>query len=573
MTVDLNRIHFVSYCWSLGTTSFRTKQFNYKIERQLELLNDFFKLPNNNEIWMGNNDLQIRYYDYLKENDFIKGEAKRKDKDAREKTSGLVELGLIDENRRVTEVGIKLIEILQTNNYKGGFNNLFGIDNDSYIYLLQLLKYTTSDNVRPFVVLLKVLSELDYITDEEFKYILPLAINERISNDLVENIKQLRAGYTTVDKIIIDSIWKMDNYNAAFEYFLENEVSEEMFVLINMNRKSGELYERPYAKFYQELLNVYIHNQESSIINLYQSIEKLSGNARRYWKQFLFNRCTLNALRKNPKRYLKECDISNLKDDNSIKKFVFERIHLFKWKSTLDDYEDLNRRYFRLSDIVLFEDSKVCMTYLAKEYFNRCIDKFFVDSFKPSDGFDKVTSINEILGECVPDEKLVYEDIAAHFEEEFIAPADIQKYVDNERLATFNKLIDEKFSDNKLIELLDYFKERNDTALNEYITDNADVPTLFEYVLGIIWYKLSERKGDILNYMNLSLDAGLLPKQHAGGGEADIVYKYEATKDYPEHELLLEATLQDDANQRRMEYEPVSRHLLQNLLATNNLDN
>ena len=89
MTVDLNRIHFVSYCWSLGTTSFRTKQFNYKIERQLELLNDFFKLPNNNEIWMGNNDLQIRYYDYLKENDFIKGEAKRKDKDAREKTSGV----------------------------------------------------------------------------------------------------------------------------------------------------------------------------------------------------------------------------------------------------------------------------------------------------------------------------------------------------------------------------------------------------------------------------------------------------------------------------------------------------
>lgn len=171
MTVDLNRIHFVSYCWSLGTTSFRTKQFNYKIERQLELLNDFFKLPNNNEIWMGNNDLQIRYYDYLKENDFIKGEAKRKDKDAREKTSGLVELGLIDENRRVTEVGIKLIEILQTNNYKGGFNNLFGIDNDSYIYLLQLLKYTTSDNVRPFVVLLKVLSELDYITDEEFQMI------------------------------------------------------------------------------------------------------------------------------------------------------------------------------------------------------------------------------------------------------------------------------------------------------------------------------------------------------------------------------------------------------------------
>lgn len=73
--------------------------------------------------------------------------------------------------------------------------------------------------------------------------------------------------------------------------------------------------------------------------------------------------------------------------------------------------------------------------------------------------------------------------------------------------------------------------------------------------------------------MNLSLDADLLPKTHAGGGEADIVYKYEETSAYPAHELLLEATLADDSNQRRMEFEPVSRHLMRNLMQTNNLNN
>ena len=61
--------------------------------------------------------------------------------------------------------------------------------------------------------------------------------------------------------------------------------------------------------------------------------------------------------------------------------------------------------------------------------------------------------------------------------------------------------------------------------------------------------------------MNLSLEADLLPKTHAGGGEADIIWKYQFSNDYPRHDLLIEATLSDSANQRRMEMEPVSRHL------------
>lgn len=69
------------------------------------------------------------------------------------------------------------------------------------------------------------------------------------------------------------------------------------------------------------------------------------------------------------------------------------------------------------------------------------------------------------------------------------------------------------------------------------VTENADVPTIFEYVLGILWYKASERHGKILDYMKLSLDADLLPKTHAAGGEADIVYEYPETEYYPAHSL------------------------------------
>ena len=88
--------------------------------------------------------------------------------------------------------------------------------------------------------------------------------------------------------------------------------------------------------------------------------------------------------------------------------------------------------------------------------------------------------------------------------------------------------------------------------------------------MAITWYVISGKKGDVLEYMNLSLEADLLPKTHAGGGEADIVWKYEATDSYPKHTLLIEATLSDKNNQRRMEMEPVSRHLGDYLLKHDN---
>ena len=114
------------------------------------------------------------------------------------------------------------------------------------------------------------------------------------------------------------------------------------------------------------------------------------------------------------------------------------------------------------------------------------------------------------------------------------------------------------------------FETRNDDKINELVTYNADIPTIFEYILGIIWYKISEYKGKILDYMNLSLDADLLPKTHAVGGSADIIYKYDKTDFFPEHTLLLEATLTNNQNQRRAEIEPVSRHLGDYLLQTEN---
>ena len=70
--------------------------------------------------------------------------------------------------------------------------------------------------------------------------------------------------------------------------------------------------------------------------------------------------------------------------------------------------------------------------------------------------------------------------------------------------------------------------------------------------------------------MKLSLDANLLPKTHAAGGTADIVYEYNKTNDYPEHKVLLEATLTESTSQRKNEMEPVSRHLMREIQENDN---
>lgn len=103
------------------------------------------------------------------------------------------------------------------------------------------------------------------------------------------------------------------------------------------------------------------------------------------------------------------------------------------------------------------------------------------------------------------------------------------------------------------------------------VTDNADIPTIFEYVLGIIWYKISDRQGDILSYMKLSLEADLLPKP-TQVAEKQIWYMNILKPSTIRSILYLLRQLATDTNQRRMEMEPVSRHLGKHLIKTGNMN-
>lgn len=568
---------FKSYSWCIGTTSFRVSQLNYKIERQLQLLKKFWE-ENPDVSWKNNNEVQSKYYYFMKENQFLIGDANRPDKDAREKTSGLVDIGLLTKDRKLTEVGNKIESLLGNERSK---DNIFYIDEDSYQYLLQFLKLQINTNglkIKPFISLLYMLEKLDYLTYDEFTYLLPLCKNKYDVKKMVDTIRTNRMG-VDLDTIITTRIYDMDNYLSALEEFRKDyPVNEKTFEMIGMNRKSAN-YEHTYLPVYNELVNLVFHLRHNSFDDRIESYNKLygyckniSGNAKSHWNEYLFMGYKPKTFDEEFDKKFKQLEISEVKNIIDFKRVFFEREHIIKWKVNLKEYFDLNKRYFSLTDIIKFEDEKIELDLLPKYYFKDIIDDLLNEELLEDDEyynlFHSLVPINKISNKYTTNIEKVVNEINKDLNTNLTVNS-INTYLEDEKIKQFNNLIDEKFRDDDLIRILDLIKNRQDSEVFEYVTDNADVPTIFEYILGIAWYRISNKEGNILKFMNLSLDADLLPKTHAGGGMADIVYEYKENT-YPKHNLLIEATLSESTGQRNMEMEPVSRHLGENILKTNN---
>lgn len=564
-------IPYKSFCWSLGTTSFRTKNFNKTIEEQLALLDGFWNLAENqNSQWSGNTELQSRYYDFMKEKGFIEGDAGNKPKDAREKTSGLVDIGLIGSDRKLTEVGLKLLELSALNDFDS--DNFFQIPKDSYLYLKQLLKTSSVINgeiVRPFIVLLHVLSRVEYLSLDEYTYLLPLCTNSTYTTQIVRDIGLSRINQRlTMDDIIINRLMDMANYQTALLMLQENVVDENLLCEIGLNRKSRS-YDKVYLPLYNHLYSVYANGDINAFPFVYTATRDVKIG--KWWRNYLFNTTSETAIRRTPNDCKNDTLFDSVTNENEFKEAFFKIMHLFKAKATLSDYFDLNKRYIKTTDIVLFEDGTIKLDIVPKHFFNSVSDELYAEAYTQTDLLSDDCSLEEISACLVVDSSAVIDSVNEELGTSVTTIDEARVVLEDNRYLRLHHLIDTKFTDSNLLTLLDCFENRNDTEIRNMVTDNADVPTIFEYVLGILWYKVSDCNGRVLDYLKLSLDADLLPKTHAAGGEADIVYEYEETDSYPAHTLLIEATLANSTNQRSMEMEPVSRHLGQHLLRTGNM--
>ena len=557
---------FQSYCWNLGTTSFRVQNLNYKIERQLQMLNELWS-DRSNITWDG--ITQEKYYNIMHKEGFVTGDAQRKDKDARQKTSGLVEIGVIDKERKITEIGYKIIEIIKNNDFES--DNIFNIHKDSFIYLKQLLKMQktgTNMEVKPFIVLIYLLSNLEYLNRDEFTYLLPLCLKNCEAKDMLITIREKEI---TIEDIIKNRMNSMKNYQEALEFMNNNDIDTlEKFAKVDMNRKSKE-YSKDLFEFYKYLLEVSQRELNEDDLNKIIEFIRIQSNKNskvaKYWKDY-FGYSTKAIFTDEWKEYIKTTRIFNAKDKIEFNTEFFRIMHTAKWKATLEDYADLNRRYFSLTDIILFKDNRVELDILPRYYFLNIAEELlntkFLNTKEYKEYIEKDIKFEEIYDCLDININDIITQIRVDYPESKISLDNVKEFIQDERKKRFEELIEKRFKKENLIELFRNIENDNRKEVEEYLDCEATIPTILEYVLAIAWYRISDKQGNILDFMKLSLDANLLPKNHAGGGTADIIYHYYRNEIYDEHDLLLEATLTDSTSQRKAEMEPVSRHLIRN---------
>lgn len=153
----------------------------------------------------------------------------------------------------------------------------------------------------------------------------------------------------------------------------------------------------------------------------------------------------------------------------------------------------------------------------------------------------------------------------------------VNKMIIDKREKEYRDFIESHFPISTVLTILKLIKQRDDEQVFKLVTENANVPTIYEYILTIAWYHLSQNKNFMIHKtFQVSLDGNKLPLTHRGGGAGDI----EIIND--EYALLIEATLMDMNTQKRGELEPVIRHSInfelsnsgsQTIFIANELDN
>ena len=485
---------------------------------------------------------------------FISEQKKR----GRTYTNALVKIGLVDEKRKITAVGEALLD---GDTKQDNIEKLFNLSADNIIFLRQLLKLRVYESegknyIYPFRMGIYLLSKFDDIPQKEFCTILSL----------------IRAGKSDEEyREILDKYKLVKNKNMSFgEYvsrYIQEEtleiefeekyrISKEKFEKYFLNRKSKDKIE-DYFEFYEVSLSFF----ENRNLETYKKLEKISkkGSIK---KAFGYNKVPFKFC-KTLKEFFEENKemIFEAKNIEEFNKLFYELFRDSKNYDLIFEYNDMTIRTFNLSGIISFENGLVNLSskWLNKSIFSEIINMELCgkegsgkDEIKEAE-FHKNISFSEIFD--------LSEDKIRNFEEKLRKENNISKeisifeYFSRKIDKDFEQKIEKRFSNERICRILNLFKNRrNDKKISKEVIDSAKIPTIFEYMLGIAWHRISNKEFNLKKSLKLSLDGDGFPLSHAPGGDGDIIAEYE------KFDVMLEATLMDKNSQKRGELEPVIRH-------------
>lgn len=556
---SLNQFHFYEKAIKASPEVFKDtnkyESFSNAIKSDERLYNAFIELD------------EITFKKIEKNKNLLKDLDKNLEARARHYTSNLSKIGFADKNRKISKVGYDFLyseELKHTD-----FENVLSIDSVNLVVLRQMFKlrifskdYNTTYS--PFSLLIAILLEFEYYESTKLiNFIQTLTPN--VIPDLQGMIEKIKLN-KPVESIIASYI----DYSSELNYLKTVDRNGELidystFKSIFKNRKSSKKIDSYYA-FYKAIYNF---NKEKTRVNL-----KLLHDI------YLKDRSALNkAFGFNSNIFFFTSDYLNVDEfisNNSDSPFISsEDINLiiynsfFRSKRYDQVYEnsDTFKRLLQATGIFKFESGiirlktpKVWQNLFEKinlydyvfedstrkewDYYNRDVKSYFLQSH----------TINEIVKDKFDiNVELTLQKLMGDYDVETVEEVKLEQ--ENQANKDFILHINKNYPVEVVRELLLMFTDRtNDKKIQERTNSTASPPTIFEYLIGIAWYHISEKDYNVIESFNLTLDGDFNPIRFAGGGFGDVIISY------PDHTVMLEATLMNANSQKRGELEPVSRH-------------
>ena len=496
------------------------------------------------------------------------------EKRARHYTSNLVKIGFTNASRSITEAGFSY---LRGNVTRDCLEELLPIDNVNIALLRQLLKlkvFGVSENGKrpyysPFVMALVLLLSDEPIDEHSFE-----AIVQGLTPYSSADIKEAVCNNTINIEGLEESVRGID-ISVPVELAGKEDVDFDIFRTFFRGSKNNNSISRVYFDFYYALKKFRNNKDEEAYRDLLACLD--NENASLINKAFGFGKAIFNAGSKGSRYDLekfieKNADHPLIISENYIEAF-YSAYTKSKWVDGIKEYSDTTTRLLSATGLFSFKalpelSYKEILSLifnineLRHNVFGEMTEDEFVN-YEVTDAclFGKNLSLTAILGYSSDDLKAITEKI-----EDLLGvstAADVKRLLNDRRSREFMAHINTKYPKKKIMELLPLFSDRSkDTQIKNEVNDAATVPTIYEYIIGIAWYYISNREFDLYSSLNLTLNADFEPVVHAGGGDGDIVIHYEDIV------AMLEVTLMNKQAQKRGEWEPVLRHTL-NLKAAN----
>ncbi|MGV3185485.1 AlwI family type II restriction endonuclease [Weissella paramesenteroides] len=553
---------------NLGDKSFTRQDYMESFPMLLKVLYDF-----NFDAWEKNKPVQVEYYErVLKDTDLFQRDDKDEaSKRSRTLTNAMIKIGLINEKREVSETAIHWIE--GTSAQPDNFESVYNFQADNLVFWRQLIKLRvyvadSTQYIKPFIFALKFLAKYENVLKKDF-----LAIFLNIKP--IMSLQTLDEIYTAYEEVVKGESLFSDYFAKYFSDYLRTSDSELMAAKNWFDGASNEdefikIFGRggtpksTLKKYYSFINSLKIFRSKKDLVSLKKLMKQSSLPANK--KAF--------GYRKNP--FITKNNVVDFLEANADSVYlngngddIYKEYRLSKNYDLRLDYGDNTLRYLNLSGVIQDNGNTLSLTILP--FFKVLFSSLKIDIFgneKPelfeeeihSDFFNDISTM-QILELTESDFEVVIKKLNSLYH--ISSMGELRDKLENQKDTEFINFINDKFNKETTIKILKEIQQRqkpgdvHDLRVQDMVTKHATVPTIFEFILGIAWYHLSNGKLlKIRRFFNLALGGDMLPLRHADGGQGDIEVLY----DDKSYNLLLEATIMDKNAQKQGELEPIIRH-------------